>query len=104
MHRAAPTPRNPASAAVSDASFRGVRAIVALALAAACAPDRVAPRPLDDDTEASVQQLPDPPRSLEELRARIATVLARERVPGVAIALVDREGPIWVGGIGVADV
>ena len=46
----------------------------------------------------------DAPRSIDELKQRIATVMAREHVPGVAIALVDRDGPIWVGGIGVADV
>src|SRR5262249_53663897 len=46
----------------------------------------------------------DAPRSLDELRARIAEVLARERVPGVGLALVDRDGRIWSGGVGVADV
>jgi CubicO group peptidase (beta-lactamase class C family) len=45
-----------------------------------------------------------PHDSIEALRARIAAVLAREQVPGCAIALVDRDGPIWIGGIGVADV
>ncbi len=45
----------------------------------------------------------DAPRTIDELRARIAEVLARERVPGVAIALVDRDGPQWIGGVGIAD-
>jgi CubicO group peptidase (beta-lactamase class C family) len=44
------------------------------------------------------------PRSIPELRARVAEVLAREHVPGVGIALVGRDGPMWVGGVGVADV
>jgi CubicO group peptidase (beta-lactamase class C family) len=46
----------------------------------------------------------DAPRTIEELRRRIAAVLEREEVPGAAIALVGRDGPIWVGGIGVRDV
>jgi CubicO group peptidase (beta-lactamase class C family) len=44
-----------------------------------------------------------PPRSIDELRARIAGVLLRERVPGVGIALVDDDGIVWAGGVGVAD-
>jgi CubicO group peptidase (beta-lactamase class C family) len=43
------------------------------------------------------------PGSIEELRQRVARVLEREGVPGVAIALVGREGPRWIGGVGVAD-
>lgn len=44
------------------------------------------------------------PDSIEALRTRIAAVLERERVPGVGIALVGREGIRWVGGVGVADL
>ncbi len=43
------------------------------------------------------------PRSIEQLREAVAAVLEREQVPGVGIALVDREGLIWAGGVGVAD-
>jgi CubicO group peptidase (beta-lactamase class C family) len=46
---------------------------------------------------------PAPPRSIDELRARIAGVLLRERIPGVGIALVDDTGIVWAGGVGVAD-
>jgi CubicO group peptidase (beta-lactamase class C family) len=38
------------------------------------------------------------------LRAAIAEVLRREGVPGVGLALVDREGVIWAGGVGTADL
>ena len=48
--------------------------------------------------------LADAPVSIDELRRRVAGVLEREHVPGVAIALVDRDGPIWIGGVGVADL
>jgi CubicO group peptidase (beta-lactamase class C family) len=44
-----------------------------------------------------------PPRTIDELRARIAGVLLRERVPGVGIALIDDDGIVWAGGVGVAD-
>jgi CubicO group peptidase (beta-lactamase class C family) len=37
------------------------------------------------------------------LRAAIAEVLRREGVPGVGLALVDRDGVIWAGGVGTAD-
>jgi CubicO group peptidase (beta-lactamase class C family) len=50
----------------------------------------------DADVEA-------PPRSLDELRARIARVLLRERVPGAGVALVDGDQILWAGGVGVAD-
>jgi CubicO group peptidase (beta-lactamase class C family) len=44
------------------------------------------------------------PESIDELRARVAVILEREQVPGVGLALVDREGLIWAGGVGVADL
>jgi len=43
------------------------------------------------------------PKTIEELRRRIQRILDRDRLPGVAIALVGRDGPIWVGGVGVRD-
>src|ERR1043166_1269808 len=56
------------------------------------------------DEEQSVQlPIVAAPASIEELRARIRAVRAREGVPGVGIALVSRDGPIWIGGVGVAD-
>ena len=46
----------------------------------------------------------DAPRSLEELQQRISKILAHEHIAGASIALVDRNGPIWVGGLGVRDL
>lgn len=46
----------------------------------------------------------DPPRTVPALRARIAEILARDHIPGVAVALVGPAGPIWIGGVGVRDV
>jgi CubicO group peptidase (beta-lactamase class C family) len=45
-----------------------------------------------------------PPRDLDELRASIAAILARERVPGAGIALVEGDRIVWTGGVGVADL
>jgi len=44
-----------------------------------------------------------PPRTIDELRARIARVLLRERIPGVGIALVADGEILWSGGVGLAD-
>jgi CubicO group peptidase (beta-lactamase class C family) len=44
------------------------------------------------------------PRSLEELQQRIQAVLEETKTPGIGLALVNRDGTEWVGGIGLADV
>ncbi|MFT3694883.1 MAG: serine hydrolase domain-containing protein [Kofleriaceae bacterium] len=43
------------------------------------------------------------PASIEELRSQIQAIADREHIAGVAFALVDREGPTYVGGIGERD-
>ncbi|MCX4245252.1 serine hydrolase domain-containing protein [Paraliomyxa miuraensis] len=48
-------------------------------------------------------QVDSAPKSIDELRARIEAVLRREGVAGVGLALVDRDGVRWAGGVGVAD-
>ncbi len=45
----------------------------------------------------------DRPRTVDELKARIAGVLARTHVPGVGLALVTRDRVLWSGGVGLAD-
>jgi CubicO group peptidase (beta-lactamase class C family) len=44
------------------------------------------------------------PQTIEQLREQVAAVLEREGVPGVGLALVDRERVLWAGGVGVADL
>jgi CubicO group peptidase (beta-lactamase class C family) len=68
------------------------------ALAALCAVLFAAPARADTPSPQRT------PRTIEELRSAIAEVLARERVPGVGIALVERGRTVWVGGVGLADV
>ncbi len=45
----------------------------------------------------------DEPERLALLREQIAEILADYNIPGVGLALVDREGVIWSGGVGLAD-
>jgi CubicO group peptidase (beta-lactamase class C family) len=44
------------------------------------------------------------PRTIEELKRRLAAVIETEKVPGIAIAIIGRDGPLWVGGLGVRDL
>jgi CubicO group peptidase (beta-lactamase class C family) len=46
----------------------------------------------------------DAPDSLEELQRRLTEVLKEERAAGAVVGLVGREGPIWIGGLGLRDV
>ena len=64
------------------------------------------PRLVLDQAEASakIREPSVAPSSIPELRAAIAAVLEREQVPGVGLALVDHEGLIWAGGVGVRDL
>jgi CubicO group peptidase (beta-lactamase class C family) len=71
-----------------------------------CAPSAVAPRSaIEDDLPAPDARLgvAEAPGSIDELKQRIAAVLDREHVAGAAVAIVDREGPVWIGGLGVRD-
>ncbi|HMG53397.1 MAG TPA: serine hydrolase domain-containing protein [Kofleriaceae bacterium] len=44
-----------------------------------------------------------PPADLDGLRAQIAEIMQRNQIAGAGIALVDRDGVRWAGGIGLAD-
>src|SRR5262245_26956888 len=82
-------------------------AVLFLALiSVARAPDPPAPvlRELDEPSLEPEPELAKAPRTIAELRAEIQAILDREQVPGVAIALVDRERVIWSGGVGVRDL
>ena len=52
---------------------------------------------------AAEPEPPAAPRTLDELRQRIEKVVKDQGVPAIGIALVNREGPIWVAGWGKAD-
>ena len=45
-----------------------------------------------------------PNNELEELKKKIQKILKENQVPGASISLVNRDGLIWAGGIGIADL
>jgi len=47
---------------------------------------------------------PKPAQSIAELRQQIETILKDTHTPGVSVAIVHRDGPEWVAGVGKADV
>jgi CubicO group peptidase (beta-lactamase class C family) len=86
---------------------RHLVALVVVVVAALAVVGPTGPRPgpaaFDDAARPIVPAIAGAPHTIPELRRRIADVLAREHVPGIAIALVDRDGPIWIGGVGIAN-
>lgn len=69
---------------------------------------RGAPHALRSQIDEDMPQAPHvavaAPQTIEELKQELAKALAADHMPGVAIALVDRNGPIWIGGVGVSDL
>ncbi|HTL33189.1 MAG TPA: serine hydrolase domain-containing protein [Kofleriaceae bacterium] len=61
--------------------------------------------PIDEEMPQLIPpfEVKDPPRTIEELKERLAAILKRENLTGMSIALVDRNGLIWSGGVGVRD-
>ena len=53
---------------------------------------------------AEKEQTPKPAQSLEELRQQLEKILKDSHTPGVSVAIVHKNGPEWVTGLGVADV
>jgi CubicO group peptidase (beta-lactamase class C family) len=47
---------------------------------------------------------PPTPKTLDELKLRIAEIVEKSKTPGAGVALVTREGVSFVGGFGLADV
>jgi CubicO group peptidase (beta-lactamase class C family) len=44
------------------------------------------------------------PKNLEELKQSVAEVIKRYNIPAVAIAMVDDNGPVWVGALGKSNL
>ena len=45
-----------------------------------------------------------PAQSIEELRQQLETILKDTHTPGASVAIVHRDGPEWIAGLGTADV
>ncbi len=50
------------------------------------------------------EEKPKPAQSVEELRQQLEKILKDTHTPGVAVAIVHKEGPEWIAGLGTADV
>lgn len=50
------------------------------------------------------EEKPTPAQSIEELRPQIEKILKDTHTPGVSVAIVHKEGPEWVAGLGLSDV
>jgi CubicO group peptidase (beta-lactamase class C family) len=68
-------------------------------LVAAVALSLLAPFSLAADTKQ-----PPPARSVDELWSQLEKILQETKTPGASIAIVHREGPEWVGGLGKSNV
>src|SRR5215469_9633142 len=53
---------------------------------------------------ADKEQPPKPAQSITELQPQLEKILKDNHVPGISVAIVKRDGPAWVGGLGLADV
>lgn len=47
---------------------------------------------------------PAPPATLEELQSAILDLMKEHEVPAMGIAMVDANGPVWIGALGKADI
>lgn len=53
---------------------------------------------------ADKEQTQKPAKTIAELQQQIEAILHETHVPGVSIAIVKRDGPEWIAGLGTADV
>ena len=49
-------------------------------------------------------ETPKPAQSIAELRQQLEKILADTKTPGVSVAIVHRDGPEWIAGLGKSDV
>jgi len=56
------------------------------------------------DKPAGKDEKPKPAQSIDELRQQIEKILKDTHTNGVSIAIVHKNGPEWVTGLGMADL
>ncbi len=54
--------------------------------------------------QAKKDETPKPAQSIPELRQQLEKILADTHTPGVSVAIVHRDGPEWIAGVGKSDV
>src|SRR5260370_19107695 len=52
---------------------------------------------------AAKDEKPKPAQSIDELRQQLEKILKDTHTPGASVAVVRRNGPEWVAGLGLAD-
>lgn len=55
-------------------------------------------------TDQKKEEKPKPPQSIAELQQQLEKILKDTHTPGMSVAIVHREGPEWIAGLGTADV
>lgn len=56
------------------------------------------------DDRDKKEDKPHPAQSIDELRQQLEKILKDTHTPGVSVAIVHKEGPEWVAGLGLSDV
>ena len=64
----------------------------------------LAPLCLAADKAEKKDEKPMPAQSIGELQQQLEKILKDTHTPGVSVAIVHRDGPEWVAGLGIADV
>lgn len=54
--------------------------------------------------QSKKDETPKPAQSIEELKQQLEKILKDTHTPGMSVAIVHREGPQWIAGLGKADV
>jgi CubicO group peptidase (beta-lactamase class C family) len=54
--------------------------------------------------QAKKEETPKPAQSIAELKQQLEKILSDTHTPGVSVAIVHRDGPEWVAGVGKSDV
>ena len=54
--------------------------------------------------QAKKDDAPKPAQSIAELRQQLEKILKDTHTPGMSVAIVHREGPEWIAGLGKSDV
>ena len=54
--------------------------------------------------QAKKEETPKPAQSIAELKQQLEKILSDTHTPGVSVAIVHRDGPEWVVGLGKSDV
>jgi len=58
----------------------------------------------DDKKDTKKEEPPKPAQTVEELKGQLEKILKDTHTPGISVAVVRKDGPEWIAGLGLADV